>query len=389
MTLLDYCKMAVRQIRRNLVRSTLTVLGIVIGIAAMICVLSVGDAGQQSVFSELRKFGINRLLIYPDETVMNQSFDRADVDLLAERMSGVSDITAQAFWKGPVSHGGKTAAAGVMGTYPALAKVEEKRVEQGRFLSQNDFDYARNVIVLAESVKQELFGAREAVGEVVDVYGREFTVIGVEQSTKPLYSALIAEYSYIPLTAFERAFNTTAVEELSLLVEDTGQVSEATAQAVSLLTEKYGSKTVKILDLTSEIENANSIMNIFKLVIGAIALMSLLVGGIGIMNIMLVTVRERTREIGVRKALGATDASIRRQFLAEAVLYALIGSGVGVILGAILTGVASMLIGLDARVSLASVALSVAFSAIVGVAFGIMPAVKAAKLQPVEALHTE
>jgi len=158
---------------------------------------------------------------------------------------------------------------------------------------------------------------------------------------------------------------------------------------VSLLLKKYGEGSIKIINLTQELQNAQNILDIFKTVVSAVAAISLLVGGIGIMNIMLVTVKERTREIGIRKALGAGEHHILGQFLAEALFYALLGGFLGIALGVLLTRLAGDILGIKTEVSIAAATLSVLFSATVGIVFGLMPAYKASKLSPVEALRHE
>ena len=184
-------------------------------------------------------------------------------------------------------------------------------------------------------------------------------------------------------------FSTDYVDEISVTASSAETLDDVINNSVSILLGRYGDGSIKIINLTKELENAQNILDIFKIVVSAVAAISLLVGGIGIMNIMLVTVRERTREIGIRKALGAGEHHILGQFLAEALFYALLGGLLGVGVGVFLTKISGSVIGIEAEVSRSAATLSVLFSATVGIMFGLMPAYKASKLDPVEALRHE
>jgi putative ABC transport system permease protein len=184
-------------------------------------------------------------------------------------------------------------------------------------------------------------------------------------------------------------FSNSHVDEISVTAMSTDALDGVVDSCVSLLLKKYGEGSIKIINLTQELQNAQNILDIFKTVVSAVAAIALLVGGIGIMNIMLVTVKERTREIGIRKALGAGEHHILGQFLAEALFYALFGGLMGIIVGVLLTRLAGNILGIQTEVSATAASLSVLFSATVGIVFGLMPAYKASKLSPVEALRHE
>jgi len=383
----EYMHMSLAEIKRNFIRSMLTILGIVIGVCAMIIVVSVGDSGQDSVYSELEKFGINRLFIYPNERLDKTILSRSDIDYLEENIQSIDQISPQSFWAGKVSYSGKSAHVELVATTPVLKDVENKSLSEGRFISNSDVEYARKVIVLSDEVKEALFKNRSAVGETVEMAGKKFTVIGVEKNTKPLYTSIVAPKSYMPITTYESLFNVSSIAEISITVSNSEDMDSVAKKAVNLLLEKHGDSSIKTLNLAEEAKNAESILTIFKLVIGAVAMVSLLVGGIGIMNIMLVTVRERTKEIGIRKALGAKNSVILKQFLTESILYALIGSVIGILFGITLSMLVESIIGLDHRISLLSVVVSVVFSGMIGILFGIIPAIKAANLDPSESLR--
>jgi len=184
-------------------------------------------------------------------------------------------------------------------------------------------------------------------------------------------------------------FSNTYMDEISVSVQNIDLLDGVIDHCVKRLLGKYGEGTIKIINLTHELQNAQNILDIFTTVVSAVAAIALVVGGIGIMNIMLVTIKERTREIGIRKALGASDHHILGQFLAEALFYAMLGGLLGLITGIVITNAASSILDIEAFVSVSAATLSVLFSATVGIIFGLMPAYKASKLDPVEALRHE
>jgi len=260
---------------------------------------------------------------------------------------------------------------------------------EGHGLTKKDIDYVRQVVVLSEEAKDQLFGSGTAVGNKVSINGQKFTVVGVEKEDQSIYSSFFSGKCYIPISTFNLMFSNRHVDEISVTAQNTDVLDGVVDDCVSLLLKKYGEGSIKIINLTQELQNAQNILDIFKTVVSAVAAISLLVGGIGIMNIMLVTVKERTREIGIRKALGAGEHHILGQFLAEALFYALLGGFLGIALGVLLTRLAGDILGIKTEVSIAAATLSVLFSATVGIVFGLMPAYKASKLSPVEALRHE
>lgn len=385
MGLIEYMGMAARQFKSNGIRTVLTILGILIGVAAMITVFSVGNSGRASIYQELTSFGINRLLIYANESSGEMTVE--DKEYLEENVEDIQYISAQAFLKAYLSNGAKKVYTDITATAPVLEQVENKTMLSGRFLNETDMDYSRRVIVLSESVAEELFGNGEAVGQYVTLQNMRFQVVGVEKNTKPLYSAVTSEKSYLPLTAYHDYFGGNTVGEISISVDDTEHMDQVAQESLAALNTLHSDMGFRMVNMANEITSANNILDIFTLVVSAIAFISLIVGGIGIMNIMLVTVKERTREIGIRKALGAREGNILKQFLAEAVLYSFVGSLGGGALGGLLTWIAGALIGIETSISLEAVLFSILFSCAIGIFFGIQPALKASKLDPVEALR--
>ena len=311
-----------------------------------------------------------------------------DVALLQE-VNGVKDVAPSAYEKAYLASDTTQITSDVVGTTADLFDMEQMSFSEGRGLTNNDVSYARRVVVLSEQAKDALFGDNSADGEKVSINGQTFTVVGVEDEDQSIYASFFSGKCYIPISTHSSMFSTSYVDEISVTATSSETLDDVIDNSVSILINKYGDSSIKIINLTKELENAENILDIFKVVVSAVAAIALLVGGIGIMNIMLVTVRERTREIGIRKALGAGEHHILGQFLAEALFYALLGGVLGVGVGIFLTKLSGNVIGIEAEVSRSAATLSVLFSATVGIIFGLMPAYKASKLDPVEALRHE
>ena len=389
MRLTDYVGMATHQLKKNRLRTVLTVIGIMIGVASMITVISVGNGGQQMINEELLKFGINRIWLFPNDVRgPNDMLVLGDAALLQE-VHGTENVAPSAYEKAYLASDTTQIMSDVVGTTQALFDIEQMTYQEGRGLTSRDIDYARRVIVLSQQAKEVLFGDAYAEGKHVSINGQTFTVVGVESEDQSIYASFFSGKCYIPISTFSAMFSTKYVDEISVTATSAETLDDVINSSVSILLSRYGDGSIKIINLTKEMENAQNILDIFKVVVSAVAAISLLVGGIGIMNIMLVTVRERTREIGIRKALGAGEHHILGQFLAEALFYALLGGVLGVGIGVFLTKISGNVIGIEAEVSRSAATLSVLFSATVGIVFGLMPAYKASKLDPVEALRHE
>ena len=385
----DYVGIAVHQLKKNRLRTILTVMGIMIGIASMITVISVGNGGQQMINDELLKFGINRIWLFPNDLRgPNDLLTLADAQML-QKVPDVKDVAPSAYQKGYLSNAEKKIISDIVGTNDSLFNMEQMSYLEGHGLTKNDVQYSRQVVVLSQEAKDELFKDQNAVGEKVSINGQKFTVVGVESEDQSIYASFFSGKCYIPVSTFSLMFSNNYVDEISVTALSTDTLNSVINNCVSLLLNKYGEGSIKIINLTKELDNAQNILDIFKTVVSAVAAIALLVGGIGIMNIMLVTVKERTREIGIRKALGAGEHHILGQFLAEALFYALFGGLMGIIVGVLLTNAAGSILGIQTEVSGAAASLSVLFSATVGIVFGLMPAYKASKLNPVEALRHE
>jgi putative ABC transport system permease protein len=392
---LEYIGGALKNMRKNRARSVLTMLGIIIGIAAIIIVMSLGSGGKIMIQSELEQFGINRFWIYANTASKGVSagadLTNQDVELLRKRMD-TADICPGIYKKATISCGDNKLSVDIVGTDESYLDVWQLEMESGRFITENDSKYGHRVVVLSYQVAKDLFNTRSPVGEEVEVAGYSFTVAGVQKNSSSLISQqLTTDKIFVPLGVFQELWSSgEKIDEISISAKSAAQVDAAGKQAVAVLQQKNGEKGIyRTFNLSKEMQLADNILDTFSLVIGCIAGISLIIGGVGIMNIMLVTVKERTREIGIKKALGARRSHILYQFLTEALCYSLTGGVLGILLGIALSKLASEIISLPSVLLPKVMVLSVLFAVGIGLFFGIYPAYKASKLDPVEALRYE
>jgi putative ABC transport system permease protein len=391
-------------------RSGLTVLGILIGIAAVILTVGLGLGAQQKITQQINSLGSNLLIVGPGSSTSSSgirgglgsasTLTETDATALASKVVA-PDIAAVA----PAVQRSESLTAGasnwtttVVGTTPEWVTVRARTVASGRFLTTQDVTDHTAVVVLAATTAQELFGPRDAVGQTVTVSGVPLSVIGV---LSPAGSTAVAnedDQAIVPLpTAAERLFGgatRTSVQNIYLQAQSSNTLSAAYQEAEAELSNLHHITTPANEDFTitsqqSILNTATSVTQTLTVLLGGIAAISLLVGGVGVMNIMLVSVTERIREIGLRKALGATPRVIRRQFLVEASVLGLSGGVLGVLLGVVaglgLAKLISQPVVISPLATLGALAVAVA----IGLVFGVYPASRAARLAPIEALRSE
>lgn len=400
----EYIKIALMNIKHNKGRSILTMLGIIIGISSVIMIISIGEGVRGEVNSELDNMGSGQLYVYVDSTRKETTirFTEDDFDFLKERIDGIKGIT--------LAYGGWGTAEGPKGSYDANVEsgnadyqyINTDPIVKGRYFSEGDYLSSNKVCVIRESAAKLMFGTTDVIGMSFDLtlYGvtQEITIIGIRQDNASMFLGMGSSADYIQIEMPSSVLGTyyyywTEDFDGFYIIAESADVSvEVAKQVVRFLESRYdvrGENVIMLQSFTDVSAQFDSILSMITLFISFVAAISLLVGGIGVMNIMLVSVTERTREIGIRKALGARTASILLQFLAEAGIITLIGGIIGIIFGYLGAVLVCSLIGFAARVQAGTIIIATLFSSAVGIFFGIYPAKKAAKLSPIEALRHE
>jgi len=399
-------------VRSHRLRSLLTMLGILIGIAAVMLTVGLGEGAQKQVRDQINALGSNLLVVTPgsstnssgvrggfgsastlttaDATALDAKASSPDIVAVAPATSTVEELTA----------GSTNWTTSVVGATPSWLNVRARSVTSGRFLTTNDEATDAAVVVLGSETSSELFGARDAVGQTVTISGIPFQVVGLLNSVGSGSSSTgdQDDQAIIPLsTATTRVIggtSRTSVSDIYLEASSSHTISAAYQEADQELLALHGITNTTDADFSiasqqSLLSTATSVDKTLTVLLGGIAAISLLVGGIGVMNIMLVSVTERTREIGLRKALGATPKAIRRQFLVEASVLGLSGGILGVVLGTIGAIVLPHFISDPISISTAAAAGAIVVAVAIGIAFGVYPASRAARLAPIDALRSE
>ena len=391
-------------------QSMLTMLGILIGIAAVVLTVGLGLGSQKEVGSRISSLGSNLLIVSPGSSTSTSgvrgglgsasTLTISDADALASSVAA-PDISGVA----PVKNSSLSLTAGstnwtttVVGTTPSWLDVRARTLESGRFLTEEDETNEAAVTVLGSETATELFGSTNAVGRTVTINGIDFTVVGVLTSAGSDSSSNLDDQALVPVsTSANRLVGGTtrnAVSTIYLQAASTDQLSAAYQEAQALLLNLHGissssSADFSIANQQSLLATATSVSRTLTILLTGVAALSLLVGGIGVMNIMLVSVTERTREIGLRKALGAPPGAIRRQFLVEAVVLGLGGGILGAALGIVGAVVLPDIIGSPIEISALALAGALVIAIGIGIVFGVYPATRAARLAPIDALRSE
>lgn len=395
-----------RTLSTNKLRTGLAMLGIIIGIGSVIALISLGQSSQKAVTSQIESLGANLLTVIPGSTKVGfiqggagsaTTLTLADAEALktSPRVPDVSNVSPEYTTRAQVTVGSEntnTTVTGVQDVYSIVHKVE---IDNGRFISTADNNRQAKVAVLGPSAASDLFGSIEPIGQQLRIQGQAFTIIGITVSKGGAGFANQDDIVYIPLTtAMKSVFGSTSLTTISIEAKNSDVMVAAQDQVGYLLLSRHKLNDPSLADFSifsqSDIlDTASTVTGTFTALLSGIAAISLIVGGIGIMNIMLVTVTERTREIGLRKALGAKKQDIITQFLIEAIILTIVGGIIGMLIGIGASYLISKLINLPFAVSISAVALAMGVSGAIGILFGWYPARKAANLQPIEALRYE
>ena len=396
-------------------RSGLTILGIVFGVASVITMLAVGNGAAHEAQERIKMLGSNNIIIESikpseqeehdndDSYVLVYGLTRRDVSSMSEAIPGVIGVASQRIMNESVIYRDIERYAEIIGTQPKMKAVSSIPIRHGRFLCELDVSQQNTVCVINKSLANELFAYLDPLGKIIRIKKAYYTVVGVTAEQGDSDQTTKSHRIYIPISTmssrygdliFKETATSLSAEKIELhkvvmQMDNPDSVLTAESQIINLLNRTHNKQDYKLTVPLQLLKQSQETQRMFNIVLGSIAAISLLVGGIGIMNIMLATVTERTREIGLRRALGAKKSDIITQFMVEAVLLSLIGGFIGVLVGVGLPHFISRFTEMNAIISPESVILAFIISALTGIIFGIYPAAQSAQLDPIEALRNE
>ncbi|KKU16185.1 MAG: ABC transporter, permease protein [Candidatus Giovannonibacteria bacterium GW2011_GWB1_45_9b] len=391
----------------NKARSGLTILGIVIGIGSVIAMISVGQGASGSIQSSIQSIGSNLIMIMPSfqRGVGTQvsagrgsarTLKQEDADAIRKEITLAKAVAPELSGRYQITAKGKNTNTSVIGTTAAYPAVRNIQIDAGSFISEQNTRSLSKVAVLGPTTRDDLFGENsDPIGQTIRINKIDFKLIGITKTKGGSGFSSQDDIIFIPLTTAQRFLaGSDYVTTISVEAIDQESMTAAQEQITSLLLSRHNISNPELADFSilnqaDIVASASSITDTLTILLGSIASISLIVGGIGIMNMMLTTVTERTREIGLRKAIGAKKKDISMQFLAEAVMLTFLGGGIGVALGWVLSILVSSFAGMATSVSFSTILLAFGVSAAIGIIFGYYPARRAASLNPIEALRYE
>ncbi len=407
MTIKDLLQETATGLLSNKVRTGLTMLGIVIGIASVIAMLAVGNGATSTIQSSIESIGSNLVVISPGAprtpgSAVNASRGSAntltmsDVEAIKEGVTSAKYVAPVVSSQKQIIAAGTNTNTSVIGTTPSYFDIKNITINLGVFFSDEQVTQMARVVVIGPTTRDDLFGEGvDAIGKTIRISGNEFTVIGVTVAKGGTGQSSADDVVYIPITVAQQFFTGNKyVSSINISAQTADLVTDVQNQATDILLARHNitdptKADFSTMNQSDMLATASSITTTMTYLLAAIAGISLLVGGIGIMNMMLTTVTERTREIGLRKAVGAKKRDIRLQFLVESVVLTAIGGVIGILLGISIAWAITLTGLLTAKISISSVTLSFGVSALIGIIFGYYPAARASNLNPIDALRYE
>ena len=397
--------MALTSLYANKMRSLLTMLGIIIGVGAVIALVSVGMGVRSNVTSSIASLGSNMLIVSPGSSNRGgvrgaagsmQTLKYDDAKAIKDKIKNIDFVSPSVSSSYQIVYGNNNWKTSVQGVTPEFMSIRSLTIGYGSFVSTDDMNKRNRVAVIGTTVASNLFAKDNPVGKNIRINNQPYKVIGLlESKGQSSVGQDQDDVIYIPLTtAQERMLGITYVQSINVQVSSQEKMEQVQAEIENLLRSRHHIVAGKdddfhVRNLTSLMETVNQSTSMLTLLLGAIAGISLIVGGIGIMNIMMVSVTERTREIGIRKALGATFMNIMTQFLIESMVIGIIGGIIGIVFGCAASKIIAQLGDFTTVITITPIIISFIFSVGIGLFFGIYPARKAAKLDPIEALRYE
>ncbi len=402
MKLLESILTALRALRANKMRSLLTMLGVIIGVGSVILLVSLGSGARAEITSSIQGLGSNLIIVVPFKMDLNGSmmqqgapqlatnkFTLKTIDEIGQAVGDSDRVSGEIQRSMYLSANGKRYYGMVTGTKSNEFDVRDLETEQGRYFTKAEEESGRLVIVIGRTVAEALFPGQDPVGQYVTIKGRRLKVIGVQEARGKTLTFDMDSFSWIPITTAIRMFGSSNPGTIVVKAETSDSVLADAREIKEVLGETYTDDEFSVITQSDILGFAQNITKILTYLLGGLAGISLLVGGIGIMNIMLVSVTERTREIGIRKAVGAKTRDIMLQFLVEAITLSLLGGTIGVLLAVFGAVLYTAIFHIQAQVTVWIILMAFLFSMLVGIFFGVYPARKASRLDPIESLRYE